>query len=252
MQVKFADGTTAQTIPGGLRHTSRYSAGGRFVLTAPYTDRQERETFLGATFGSMDWLTENDDEFRFDSRTCELVGVMVAVPEEMDQEWDGGAWLRLPGETGGLRAELTKAFSVRPVEVRWVGENASVIVGAYRSAITRTHGLRRLTVASGFDLVVGDDGYAGWILENPADRLVHAFELPPTGPAPEGLRKAVAEFLDLFVEPRIELMQDEDPVMRVRLDALLDRVSALEPDPRSSALRDWLTQVLEDWYGVDV
>ncbi|MEV6654244.1 hypothetical protein [Streptomyces sp. NPDC051219] len=250
MHFGFADGFAVESIPRGLHLVPRYSVGGHFVVVSPYFDRHSRESFLGATFGSMDWLTEDDDEFRFDKRTRELAGVMVAVPQEADAEWDGGAWLRLPREAAGVRAAAAENFSARPTTVRWVEHGATALVCAYPEFTRDARGLRRLGVAPGFDLVAGDRGYAGWILENPADCVVDAFEPAPQGPAPEGFREALAEFLDLFVEPRIEQMQDEDPGLKVRLDGLLERASSLDPDPRRDALREWLLQVREDWYGI--
>ncbi|MEW2140574.1 hypothetical protein AB0892_28980 [Streptomyces sp. NPDC005409] len=106
-------------------------------------------------------------------------------------------------------------------------------------------------LAPDFDLVAAADGtYAGWILENPADCVVDGFEDRRPDAATDAFRERLAEFLDLFVEPRIDAMQDEDPALLVRLEALLTRVSALPPDPRHDAMRRWMLQVREDWYGI--
>ncbi len=251
MEIRFEGGVVADSVPAQMESVPRFSLGGRFVVVSPYEDRWGREKFIGATFGSMDWLWEGDDEIRFDKETRDLAGVMVALPEEEDPAWDGSAWLRLPQETAGARAGTVEDFSARPVDVRWVAPGAKALVCAYSAFTSDPSGLRRLRVAPGFDLVAAADGtYAGWILESPADCVVEAFEDRTPGSAMEAFRAALAEFLDLFVEPRIDMMQDEDPALLVRLEALLARVSALPADPRHDAMRTWMLQVREDWYAI--
>ncbi|MCY0928740.1 hypothetical protein OTB20_21530 [Streptomyces sp. H27-H1] len=101
------------------------------------------------------------------------------------------------------------------------------------------------------DLVAAADGpYAGWILDRPADCVAETFEDRTPGSAVEAFREALAEFLDLFVEPGIDMMQDGDPALLVRLGALLARLSALPADPRHDAMRTWILQVREDWYAI--
>ncbi|MGW7457166.1 hypothetical protein [Streptomyces sp. NPDC054797] len=251
MEIRFEGGVVAESVSGQIGCVPRFSVGGRFVVVSPYADRWGREKFIGATFGSMDWLWEGDDEIRFDKETRDLVGVLVALPEEEDPAWDGTEWLRLPQESGGARARAAEDFSARPMDVRWVAPGAKAIVCAYSASTSGTSGLRRLRVAPDFDLVAAADGtYAGWILENPADCVVEAFEDRRPDAATGAFRETLAEFLDLFVEPRIDMMQDEDPALLVRLEALLARVSALPHDPRHDAMRMWMLQVREDWYGI--
>lgn len=77
-----------------------------------------------------------------------------------------------------------------------------------------------------------------------------AFEDRTPGSAVEAFREVLAEFLDLFAEAGIGMMQDGDPALLVRLEALLARLSALPADPRHDAMRRWILQVREDWYAI--
>ncbi|MEU6757346.1 hypothetical protein [Streptomyces sp. NPDC046685] len=66
MEIRFEGGVVAESVPGQIGCVPRFSVGGQFVVVSPYADRWGREKFIGATFGSMDWLWEGDDEIRFD------------------------------------------------------------------------------------------------------------------------------------------------------------------------------------------
>lgn len=69
------------------------------------------------------------------------------------------------------------------------------------------------------------------------------------GEAPDGLSIALRDYLILFSEPKIDMMQDGDTALLAELDALLDQLAALPADPRRTVIHDQVADLRENWYG---
>lgn len=132
--------------------------------------------------------------------------------------------------------------------MRWVDESAQHLICTFRDVESGPHGLVRVRAAQGFDFVFASDVYIGWILTTPVDFLVREWELPPPDSAPAGLAEALYTYLDIFVEPKIDRMQDKDPTLLGEVDSLLTQLTLLPDDPRRHVIEEHVADLRADWY----
>ncbi|MGW8884696.1 hypothetical protein [Streptomyces sp. NPDC055749] len=248
--LELANGFNVSTTGRPIPFPPRYSLSGGFVTASPHTDFPSHEVLLSETFGSTDWLWSGDDEFRFGKHGGGLRGMILAVPEQESAEgWSPERWLETSAMQGGLQSITPNNFDARPTEVRWVEASGDRLVCAFTDSPTAPSDLMRLRVAPNLDIIFADHVYSGWILENPAAHLVQEWEpAPPTG-APEGFGVALRDYLTLFVEPRIGMMQDGDTALLAELDSLLARLATLPVDQRRTVIQDQVSDLRERWYG---
>jgi hypothetical protein len=232
-----------------LPFTPRFTPLGGIVSVSPHTDQRTHEELLSETFGSVDWLSSTNDEYRFGKSDRELKGFSLYVPEHaLPVSRAPVSWLETPPIPGNLRSVASKNFDAPPTEFRWVSPDGDVLLCTFREATDAHQELLRLRAAPDFDLVFTDGEYAGWLLAHPAAHLASPGEPPPEDEPPAGLVQALRAFFDLFVEPGIDRMQDGDPALLGELNALLTRLEALPEDPRVAVLRNRVTEFREDWY----
>jgi hypothetical protein len=232
-----------------LPFVPRFTPLGGMVSVSPHTDRRSHEALLSETFGSVDWLSSANDEYRFAKTDHELMGLTLYVPEHaLPGPQVPVSWLSAPPIAGNLRSLHTGNFDMPPTELRWVSPDGELLMCAYSKTSNAPRDLLRLRVARDLDLVFTDGEYAGWMLGRPAAYLSRPNETPPEHEPPAGLVQALYVFFDLFVEPGIDRMQDGDPGLLVELDALLAQLAALPKDHRVAVLRDRVTEFREDWY----
>ncbi|WP_405687139.1 hypothetical protein [Streptomyces sp. NBC_00057] len=249
-ELKFTDDLVVTTTNKSVSHPACYSLSGGVVTASPHTDQASHEVLLSETFGSVDWLWSADDEFRFGKTEGELRGLMLAVPEEVPGE--GGypeRWLQARPVLGGMQLSTRNNFDARRTDLRWISASGDLLLCFFADAPMASNDILRLRVAPHLDLVFADHVYTGWILENPANHLVHAWEPAPPGEAPDGLSIALRDYLILFSEPKIDMMQDGDTALLAELDALLDQLAALPADPRRTVIHDQVADLRENWYG---
>ncbi|MFF1477300.1 hypothetical protein ACFVYD_06935 [Streptomyces sp. NPDC058301] len=145
---------------------------------------------------------------------------------------------------------LTQAnFDAKPTSLRWVSESGDHLVCAHRRPPAPVHDILRLRIAPDLDLVFANHTYAGWILNSPADHLVHEWEPAPSTPAPDSTASVLRNYLTTVIEPKIDRMQDGDPTLLGELDTLLAHIAALPADPRRDVLHDQVIDLRENWYG---
>ncbi|WP_331447517.1 hypothetical protein [Streptomyces xanthochromogenes] len=238
------------TVAGSpLAHSPGYSLPGGFVSVSPHTDQQTHESLLAETFGSVDWLWSGDDEIRFGKDDAMLRGFTLAVPEcRAPDARDFTPWLSAPLAYGAFHSLSLENFDVRPTEIRWVDESAQHLICTFRDAEPGPHGLVRVRAAQSFDFVFASNAYIGWILTAPAEFLVREWEIPPPDRAPAGLAEALYTYLDTFVEPKIERMQDKDPTLLGQVDSLLTQLTLLPDDPRRDVIEEHVADFRSDWY----
>lgn len=232
-----------------LSFTPRFTPLGGIVSASPHTDQPTHEELLSKTFGSVDWLSSTNDEYRFGKSDRELKGLTLYVPEHaFPASRAPVSWLDTPPTPGNLRSLAAKNFDAPPTEFRWVSPDGTVLLCGYREATNAPRELLRLRVAPDLDLVFTDGEYAGWMLDHPAAHLASPGEPATEHEPPAGLVQALCVFFDLFVEPRIDRMQDGDSALLGELNALMTRLSVLPEDPRVVVLQNRVTQFREDWY----
>ena len=218
------------------------------MTVGPHVDLASHERFLSETFGSTDWLWSGDDEFRFDKKTRDLAGVILATPEEGSSGgWSPAAWLDLPRISGGLRVDNDQNFDAMPMATRWVSDDGRWMICAATGSQTSGNALLRLSVADCLDFVFADGLLIGWILESPARFLVREWEKPPGGDCAPELETALRDFLVLLTEPNIEAMQDGDPLVHSSLADLRVRLTRIPEDPRRDVLIERIDGLTEEW-----
>jgi len=232
-----------------LPYGPRFTPLGGIVSVSPHTDQRSHESLLSETFGSVDWLSSANDEFRFGKADEELKGITLSVPDEaFPASRAPVSWLDAPPVEGSLRSLRPENFDAPPTDLRWTGPGGDLLLCAYDNPSTAPRELLRLRVARDLDLVFADGGYAGWILTHPAAHLAHPGETPAEHEPPVALVRAMSVFFDLFVEPGIDRMQDGDPELLGEIDALLAGLAPLAADPRASVLRDRVAEFRENWF----
>ncbi|MGH1555294.1 hypothetical protein ACRAWF_35985 [Streptomyces sp. L7] len=65
-----------------LPYRPRFTPLGGIVSVSPHTDQRSHESLLSETFGSVDWLSSANDEFRFGKADEELKGITLYVPDD--------------------------------------------------------------------------------------------------------------------------------------------------------------------------
>ncbi|MEV0739227.1 hypothetical protein AB0I51_25565 [Streptomyces sp. NPDC050549] len=232
-----------------LPYRPRFTPLGGIVSVSPHTDQRSHESLLSETFGSVDWLSSANDEFRFGKADEELKGVTLHVPDEAFAASRAPVtWLDAPPVEGGLRSLVPENFDAPPAGLRWTSPSGDLLLCAYDDASTAPRELLRLRVARDLDLVFADGSYAGWMLAHPAAHLARPGETPAEHEPSAELVQALRVFFGLFVEPGIDRMQDGDPELLGELDALLAGLEPLTGDPRGSVLRDRVAEFRENWF----
>ncbi|MGQ4429741.1 hypothetical protein ACN6K3_006163 [Streptomyces sp. SAS_260] len=189
--------------------------------------------------------------------------------EALDKFWgryakdEDGGWLSdLAGSGRHMAAALEKFADAidDAINKLWtqIGIDAAVIAGGVALAFF-TAGLASGAAVAAADLVIEFGAGLGvavstTIAEIAAGTLVAAAHLAHPGgtPAehepPAGLIRAMGVFFDLFVEPRIDHMQDGDQELLGEIDALLAELAPLADDPGASVLRDRVAEFRESWF----
>ncbi|ATE52372.1 hypothetical protein CNX65_02915 [Actinosynnema pretiosum] len=108
---------------------------------------------------------------------------------------------------------------------------------------------RRVDVAPGFALLVGDGGLHGWLLDHPDRHVVTAWE-PATPDVPdEDFRVGFTAYFSLTTPESVEALEDGDPSVLSRLAALRDTIPLSEgAHPHRAALHHAVKGLL-DFYG---
>ncbi|NJM91217.1 MAG: hypothetical protein HC863_02925 [Myxococcales bacterium] len=228
-----------QTLVAGVRRSS-----------AAY-DRHLSETFGS----SYDW----SDELRFSRATGRLVSLVLKTPEAGTVAREvASAWLALPRVAGlPLIAERELGFHVDPFDHRVMSAG-----GHHLLVLAADAGLQgatlRLMIHPSIDLLFSDGRYCGWVLHKPVLHLAGASgqRRASDDGADDGsamspaLTEAVAEYLELVVEPNLDRMSDQAPDLLARLSALRARVAATGGlGVAASVLRQRIEEVIETFYG---
>ncbi|WP_369187233.1 hypothetical protein [Streptomyces sp. R08] len=232
-----------------LPHRPRFTPLGGIVSVSPHADQRGHEALLSETFGSVDWLSSANDEFRFGKADEELKGITLSVPDDaFPASRAPVSWLDTPPTEGSLRSLRPENFDAPPATLRWTAPGGDLLLCAYDTPSAAPRELLRLRVARDLDLVFADGSYAGWILAHPAAHLAHPGGTPAEHEPPAELIRAMGVFFDLFVEPKIDHMQDGDPELLGEIDALLTGLAPLADDPGASVLRDRVAEFRESWF----
>jgi hypothetical protein len=211
VKISVGDTMSAETTGNPLRFTPRFDLSGPQVIVAGYTNPEGRERQRASTFGSMQWLWSENDEFRFDQHTRELSSVTFFLPREAAP---APACHRVPDGPrtlpGGLRADAAQDFALPQTTIFYCAPDGAEL-RCFRDSGALDRALEaRIGIAPDVDLLVQEGEVAGWSLADPARYLTDGFADPEaTLPSP-ATRLRLAECLDLVSSPLVEEVMDQD------------------------------------------
>jgi len=210
------------------------------------------DAVLAATVGSVEWLWEEAETWRFETGGGELWSVGLTLPEENTTGSDlVDIWAGTPITVGSLELLDPHDFLREPTRVRWCDSKGEWLFGLY--AAEREHGgeLSRLGLASDTYLLVRDDVLAGWAISRPARFLASESAGQMRQVADELLGRLLARFLSLVTVDGVDRLEAGDRALRADLAQLEEELAALsrQHEPRALAMREKVRQVLDDYAG---
>lgn len=235
-----ADIVSGASIPSVVRWQLR----SLYVDLGPYQSMAERERLAAQTIGSADWLWSGADDLCFDRSTLLLTSARFRVPEvNLEPPASLAAWIAIPAQPGGLRLLAAQPFTLEPVDVRWLNEQGTVLIGATSAALAEAASKARLRVAPDLDLLFAEEQLCGWLLENPVQHLVEAWEDPVPDMQDAALPSLLREYLTLIAEPHIDELDEQDPAL---LTALVDLHARVGQGGAAGGGRQVLRVAIED------
>lgn len=249
--VKLVPSVTAEVVPGGpIPALARWQLRSLYIDLGPYQSMAERERLAARVVGSADWLWSGADDLCFDRSTLLLTSARFRVPEvNLEPPASLAAWQAAPVQPGGLRLLAGQSFTLEPVDLRWLDEQGSVLIGATSAALSGSANKLRLRIGPDLDLLFADGQLCGWLLEHPARHLVEAWEAPVPDSQDVGLPALVCEYLMLIAEPHIDALDEQDPALLATLTHLHTRVGrGGGPGSGRQVLRVALEDIVETFY----
>ncbi|MEV6329272.1 hypothetical protein [Streptomyces sp. NPDC051909] len=249
--VTLNDGWTATVTDTPLSPTPRLSVDS--LVVAPYTEREERERFFSATFGSMHFLWDTPDILRFDKESRDLVAVELRLPYTSA---NADVTTRLPVlpevRPGGLRAdevkdchlEMCMALCRTPGDAELICLRDLDVIDAPLDA--------RIGIAPDLTLLLQQGTVVGWTLADPARHLTTGYAAPdPAAPA-ESTRRLLRDCIDLVTQPLFDDITDGEPAALSRLRAADEALRAQTEDrARADALLELISNTVDlygDWH----
>lgn len=230
----------------------RWMLDGRKVFIGPYHSADERESHLGVTVGSMEWLWSDTEEFRFDQQSLALVSAFLVLsdatldtPELLDP------WFLAPVQVGVPKlVETMKNFQVDTTPARWIDPQCQALTSVLPSAFDEKIRQRlRLRIAPDLELFFADEYYCGWSLSNPVRYIVDEWEGSSQEEVNEALVALVYDYMLLVTNPSLDLMSEQDPETKQRLMHLHERARMLQSTAsRAAIVRDAVADKLDRFY----
>lgn len=230
----------------------RWMFDGRKVFIGPYHSATERESHLGVTVGSMEWLWSDTEEFRFDRQSLTFVSAFLMLndstlqtPELLDP------WFLAPPKVGVPKlVEAMKNVQIDPAPARWIDPQCQALTSALPLAFgEHIHQRLRLRVAPDLELFFADERYCGWSLRNPVRYIVNEWEEPFKEEVHEALAALVYDYMALVTYPYLDLMNEQDLEIRQRLIQLHERSRTLQSAaPRAAIVGDAVADKLDRFY----
>lgn len=249
MRVTLNDGWTATVTDTPLSLTPRLTAD--TVTVGPYMDREERERFFSATFGSMHFLWDTPDIFRFDRASRELAGVELQLPYTSAYTETTTRLPALPElRPGGLRADEATDCRLEMCTAlcRTVGDTELICL---RDLDVLDAPLEaRIGIAPDVALLVQHGTVVGWSLTDPARHLTVHDAIPDPTPPADSTRRLFSACLDLVTQPLFDEVFDDEPAAVARLLATDAALRAQTEDrARADALLALISNMVEDHGG---
>jgi hypothetical protein len=205
MKVFLTDTVAAHVTQSPLGWSPRFCFSGPYVVVAPYADTEEREHDLTHTFGSMQWLWSENDDFRFSRPDRQMHSLVLHAPEVADPAPAiSRAWTERSVITGGLQAESESQFSIPQTVVRWCDRDSTYLVCLQEGQEQPHRDSFRLRIAPETDLLFQDQRLVGWMLTNPAHHLTMAWENAESSTVAPSTRSLLVECLKLTAEPLVD------------------------------------------------
>ncbi|MGW4077982.1 hypothetical protein ACWELB_31575 [Streptomyces asiaticus] len=249
--VRFSVGDTvnAETTRNPLTFTPRFDFIDLQVIVAGYTGPNEREQNLAHTFGSMQWLWSENDEFRFDQGSRELSHATFYVPRESAPAPLCHHALHMPQRLpSGLRTDTAQNFALPQATIFCCDPEASEL-RCYRDLSVLDGGPDALIgIAPDVSLLVKGGVVAGWSLTDPARYLTDGFAAPEATLPSHSTRLRLAECLSLVTAPLIDEVMDQDMDTWRRLRAI-ERALRDQRDDRNRAtiMHRVISRLIEDY-----
>ncbi|MFJ2200392.1 hypothetical protein [Streptomyces violaceusniger] len=249
--VRFSIGDTvnAETTRNSLTFTPRFDFIDLQVIVAAYTGPNEREQHLAHTFGSMQWLWSENDEFRFDQDSRELSHATFFVPRDSAPS---PLCHRAPHEPqrlpGGLRADTAQNFALPQATIFCCDPEAAEL-RCYRdlSVLDGEPGTL-IGIAPDVGLLIKGGSVAGWSLTDPARYLTDGFADPEATPPSHTTRLRLAECLNLVTAPLIDEVMDQDADTWHRLRAIERDLREQQDDRnRAAIMHRVISRLIEDY-----
>jgi hypothetical protein len=248
-KISIGDTMSAETTGNPLKYTPRFDLSGPQVIVAAYTNPEGRERQRASTFGSMQWLWSENDEFRFDQHTRELSSVTFFLPREAAPAQfrhrmpDGPQTL-----PGGLRADAAQDFALPQTTIFCCTPDGAEL-RCFRDSKALNRALNaRIGIAPDVDLLVQDGAVASWSLTDPARYLTDGFADPEATPPSAATRLRLAECLDLISSPLVEEVMDQDADAWSRLRATERALREQRDDRyRADVLHRIVSRLIEDY-----
>ncbi|MCD7443635.1 hypothetical protein K4B79_36190 [Streptomyces lincolnensis] len=244
--VSFDGDWRATVTDEPLPVTPRFT--GDSVDIAPYADREERERFLAATFGSDEWLWDTPDTLRFDPDSRKLVGAELRLPYvSANAETTFRVPALPPVRQGGLRADEVRDFRHEMCAVLCRAPEDAELACLRDLDVLDAPLDARIGIAPDLALLVQHGTVVGWSLTDPARHLTTPFTEPsPTPPSP-ATRRLLTECLNLVTQPLFDALEDDDPTALARLHATAQALRTQPTDrPRADTLLTLIANLLED------
>ncbi|MEV5547725.1 hypothetical protein AB0L35_16595 [Streptomyces sp. NPDC052309] len=245
MSITIGDWTA--TVTGDpLPVTPRFT--GNSVDVAGHADRQERERFLAATFGSREGLWDASGVLRFDRDSRQLVGAEFRMPYAWaDSETSARVPVMPAVRPGGVRADQVRDFRLEMCTVLCRAPGDEVLVCLRDPGALDGPPEARIGIAPDVTLLARHGTVAGWSLTDPARYLTTGFADPDPAPPSEATRRLLGECLDLVGRPVFDEVADGDPAALARLRAVDEALRAQREDRhRADALLALIGTLVED------
>ena len=205
---------------------------------------------LAATVGSVEWLWEDAESWRFETGGGALWMVGLTLPEVNTAGSDLlQAWTDTPVTVGSLELLDPHDFRRESTSVRWCDPQGEWLFGLYVPESDHGGERRRLGLASGTYLLVCDDVLVGWAISRPARFLASESAGQVRQDADEFLGRLLARFLSLVTVEGVDKLEAGDRALRADLAQLEEELAALclQQEPGALAMQEVVRQVLDDY-----
>ena len=231
----FVDGASLSGHP-------RFSLGGRSLLLGPYDSAASHDAHFAETFGSGDPILDSTDELRFSRTSGQLLSYRLRVPENPTRGSFISTASRLPIRNALPRLPLGADFQFIAATHTEIGDEGDAIA-IYRGAAEGV--TRRVQIAFGFEMLLGEDQILGFILHNPSDCLVSGWGAAPPPVGDRALARMLAQFVNTLSPHFVERLDDGDSRACEILKDLNRDVTTLRDSPQRGILIDSISSVQE-------